>query len=109
MAGEKFPWGEIILKDAVRAATWGIVLVIIMTIFLAFIKQNIKEAIDFGAKRAVYETVRYATDPYLIGKGKQLIKEGVEYSVEKAGNKYREVLTETLQAAHTVAPEIKKE
>ena len=109
MAEGKFPWGEIILKDAVRAATWGIVLVIIMAIFLAFIKQNIKEAIDFGAKRAVYETVRYATDPYLIGKGKQLIKEGVEYSIEKAGNKYREVIAETLRAAQTGSPGMKKE
>ena len=73
------------------------------------VKQNVKEAIDFGAKRVVFEAVRYATDPFLIGKGKQLIKEGVEYSIERAGNKYRDVLNETLQAAHPENAEMKKQ
>jgi len=99
MAEEKFSWVEIILKEGVRAATWGIVLLVIMAVFLFFVKQDIKDAIDFGAKRAVFEAVRYGTDPFLIGKGKQLVKEGVEYSIERAGDKYREVLVETLQSA----------
>lgn len=109
MAEAKFPWGETILKDAVRAATWGIVLLIILSAFLSLIKQDVKEAIDFGAKRAVYEAVRYATDPFLIGKGKQLIKEGIEYSVERAGDKYKAVLVETLQTAHAKNVETKKQ
>ena len=109
MAERKFSWGEMVLKDAVRAATWGIVLLIISSVFLFVVKQNVKEAIDFSAKRVVFEAVRYATDPFLIGKGKQLIKEGVEYSIERAGNKYRDVLAETLQAAHPENAEMKKQ
>ena len=108
MAEEKFPWVEIILKEGVRAATWGIVFLVIVTVFLFFVKQDIKDAIDFGAKRAVFEAVRYGTDPFLIGKGKQLIKEGVEYSIDMAGDKYREVLVETLQSAQVKSAEIKK-
>lgn len=64
-----------------------------------FTKQEIKEGIDFGAKRTAYEAVRYATDPYLIGKGKQLVKEGIEYSVDKAGERYKQILKETMEAA----------
>ena len=110
MAEEKFSWVEIVLKEGVRAATWGIVLLVIMIAFLSFIKKDIKEAIDFSAKRAVFEAVRYGTDPFLIGKGKQLIKEGVEYSIDRAGDKYREVLVETLQYAQVKSAEtVKKE
>jgi hypothetical protein len=108
MVEEKFSWVDIVLKEGIRAATWGIVLTIIMTAFLFFVKQNIKEAIDFSTKRAVLEAVRYGTDPFLIGKGKQLIKEGLEYSIDRAGNKYREVLVETLQSAQVISAEKKK-
>jgi|GEM_PF-2428720 hypothetical protein len=108
MAEEKFSWLEIILKEGVRAATWGIVLLVIMVGFLSFVKQDIREAIDFGAKRTVLEAMRYATDPFLIGKGKQLIKEGVEYSIDRTGDKLRQVLVETLQSAQVESAGVKK-
>ena len=98
MAEEKIDWAQLVLKEAIRAGTWGIVLLIILVVFLSAVKRDIKEAIDFGAKRAVFEATSYATDPYLIGKGKQLFKEGIEYSVEKAGAKYKAIIQETMPA-----------
>ena len=109
MAEEKIAWVQIILKEAVRAGTWGIVLFVIFSIFLATIKQNVKEAIDFGAKQAVYEAVRYATDPFLIGKGKQLVKEGIEYTLDKAGEKYQDVIVEAIETARIKSGEAPKE
>ena len=109
MAEEKIAWVQIILKEAVRAGTWGIVLLMIFGIFLAAVRQNVKEAIDFGAKRAVLEAVRYATDPFLIGKGKQLVKEGIEYSLDKAGEKYQDVIVEAIETARIKSGEAPKE
>ena len=73
MAEEKMDMKSVIVKEAVRAAIWGGVFLIVMAIFMSAVKQSIKEGIDFGVKRAVYEAVRYGTDPYLIGKVKQLV------------------------------------
>jgi len=95
MAEKQIDWVDVILKDVVRAATWGIILLVILTLFLNVVKQDIKEAIDFGAKRIVYEAVRFGTDPFLIGKGKQLVKEGIEYSVDTAGRRYKKILNQT--------------
>ncbi|MBW2029998.1 MAG: hypothetical protein JRH06_13905 [Deltaproteobacteria bacterium] len=102
MADEKISWGKLIIKDAVRAATWSVVVLIVLSIFLLFVKQEVKQGIDFGAKRAVSEAVKYATDPYLVGKGKQLVKEGIEYTVDKVGDRYQQILLETIRATQTM-------
>ncbi|MBW2066993.1 MAG: hypothetical protein JRJ03_18955 [Deltaproteobacteria bacterium] len=109
MTDEKVSWGRLIIKDAVRAATWSVVVLIVLSIFLLFLKQEIKQGIDFGAKRAVSEVVKYATDPYLVGKGKQLVKEGIEYTVEKVGDRYQQILIETIKATREMQTQAKKE
>ena len=102
MANEKISWGRIILKDAVRAAVWSVVILIVFSIFLSLIKGEVKEAIDFSAKQVALVTVSYATNPYLIGKGKQLVKEGIEYTVDKVGDRYEQILIETMKAAQAM-------
>ncbi|MBW1998779.1 MAG: hypothetical protein JRJ29_12540 [Deltaproteobacteria bacterium] len=109
MTDEKVSWGKLIIKDAVRAATWSVVVLIVLSIFLFSIKQEIKEGIDFGAKRAVSEVVKYATDPYLVSSGKQLIKEGIEYTVDKVGERYQQILMETIKATRATQAQAKKE
>ena len=108
MAEEKIAWGQVILKEAVRAGTWGIVLLVIFGTFLAVVRQNVKEAIDFGAKRVVLEAARYATDPFLIGKGKQLVKEGIEYSLDKAGQTYKAIIVDVNETARMKSGESPK-
>ena len=85
----------VIIKEAVRASIWGGIFLIVMTIFMSAIKQNIKEGIDFGLNRVAAEAKKIATDPYLIGKAKQLVKEGIEYSLDSAGNKYVEAIVKS--------------
>lgn len=68
--------GRLFVHEAVKAGTWGIVFLIIMGMFIFSIKQDIKEGIAYGIDRAYTRAVMIGTDPYLIGKVKQLIKEG---------------------------------
>lgn len=68
--------GRLFVQEAVKAGTWGIVFLIIMGMFVFSIKQDIKEGIAYGIDRAFTRAVMIGTDPYLIGKVKQLIKEG---------------------------------
>ena len=95
MSEKEIGLGRLIVREAVRAATWGIVLLVILGIFLSTMKQDIREGISYGVDRVVAQAARYATDPALIGKTKQLIKEGIEYTLTKASREAKEVLTET--------------
>jgi hypothetical protein len=72
--------GRLFVQEAVKAGTWGIVFLIIMGMFIFSIKQDIKEGIAYGIDRAYTRAVMIGTDPYLIGKVRQLIKEGAEPS-----------------------------
>ena len=86
---------QLIFREAVRAGIWGITFLVVAGLFIIAIKQEIKEGVDYTVKRFTYEMVTYATDPYIIGKAKQLVKEGIEYSLDKAGNKYEAVMVQT--------------
>ncbi|MBU2498349.1 MAG: hypothetical protein KKE57_05575 [Proteobacteria bacterium] len=106
MSEKEMSLGRLFVREAVRAATWGIILLIIMGIFITSIKQDIKEGIAYGVDRAVHRAAYYALDPALIGKTKQLIKEGIEYTMTKASKEAKEVLEET--SAEPRAQEQKK-
>ena len=106
MSGKEMGLGRLIVREAFRAATWGIVLLVILGIFISTMKQDIKEGIAYGVDRAVAQAARYATDPALIGKTKQLIKEGIEYTMTKASKEAKVVLSET--SAQPAAQEQKK-
>ena len=68
--------GRVFLRELMRAIPWGAVLMIFLLIFMAIIKQDVKEAIDFTAKRARIEAKGLISDPEV----KQDIKEAVEYT-----------------------------
>jgi len=42
----------------------------------------VKEGIEFGLNRVATEAKQIATDPYIIGKSKQLAKEGIDFGVK---------------------------
>ena len=77
--------GRLFVQEAIKAGTWGFIFLLIMGMFITSIKQDIKEGIAYGMDRLVTQVVVYATNPYLIGKTKQLVKEGIEFSLKRAG------------------------
>ena len=86
--------GRLFVQEIVRAGTWGIIFLIVMGMFLTTIKQDIKEGIAYGVERIATQVTVQATDPYLIGKAKQLIKEGIEYSLKKASAEFTGITVE---------------
>jgi len=84
MSGKEISLGRLFVQEAVKAGTWGFIFLLIMGMFITSIKQDIKEGIAYGMDRLVTQVVVYATNPYLIGKTKQLVKEGIEFSLNKA-------------------------
>jgi hypothetical protein len=103
MEEKQISLGRLFVQEVIRAGTWGIVLLLILGMFMLSIKQEIKEGIAFGVDRVVNEAVMVATDPYLIGKSKQLIKEGIEYTLAKTSGEIRGILND-----YTVEIEIEK-
>ena len=94
MSEKQIGLGRLFIEEAIRAGAWGAVSLLVMAVFITAIKQDIKEGIDFGMDRFISEVVFLATDPALVEKTKQLVKEGIEYSVTKAAQGAREVLRE---------------
>ena len=92
MAENQISLGRLFLQEVIRAGSWGIVLLLVFGICMLSIKQEIKEGIAYSVDRVVNETVMVATDPYLIGKSKQLIKEGIEYTLTKTTKEIRGIL-----------------
>ena len=84
----------VIIKEAVRASIWGGIFLIVMTIFMSAIKQNIKEGIDFGLKSVATEAKQAAIDPELIGKTKQLVKEGIEFGLNRVAAEAKKIATD---------------
>jgi hypothetical protein len=98
MSEKEISLGRLIVQEAVKAATWSIILLVSLGIFISTMKQDIREGIAYGVDRVVAQAVRHATDPALIGKTKQLIKEGIEYTLNKASKEAKGVLAETPSA-----------
>ena len=78
--------GRVFLRELMRAIPWGVVLMIFLLIFMAFVKQDIKEAIDFTAQRATIEIKDFISDPEV----KQDLKEAVEYTRKQFEKKAEE-------------------
>lgn len=94
MGEKQISMGRLFVQELIRAGTWGIVLLFILGMFMLSIKQEIKEGIAYGVERVASEAVMVGTNPYLIGKSKQLIKEGIEYALAKASREVRGILND---------------
>jgi hypothetical protein len=94
MGENQISLGRLFVQELIRAGTWGIVLLFILGIFMLSIKQEIKEGIAYGVQRVAGEAVMVGTNPYLIGKSKQLIKEGIEYTLAKTSREIRGILND---------------
>jgi hypothetical protein len=103
MGENKISLGRLFVQELIRAGTWGIVLLFILGMFMLSFKQEIKEGIAYGVERVANEAVMVGTNPYLIGKSKQLIKEGIEYTLAKTSKEIRGILND-----YTVGIEIER-
>jgi hypothetical protein len=95
MSEKEISLGRLFVQEAVRAGTWGLVLLLVMGMFLMTIKQEIKEGIAYSVDRMIATTINEATDPALLRDTKEALKKGVEYSVTMAGSEVRKILAET--------------
>ncbi|MGD2124890.1 MAG: hypothetical protein PVG99_02350 [Desulfobacteraceae bacterium] len=95
MSEKEIGLGRLFVQEAIKAGTWGFILLLVMGIFLLSVKQDIKEGIAYSVDRVASKSMLYATNPVLIGKTKQLIKEGIEYTLTKASREAKAVLAET--------------
>jgi hypothetical protein len=103
MAETHIRMSRLFIQEAVKAGTWGAVFLLIVAIFITAVKQDIKEGIAYGIDRLVSEVVGVGTNPVLIGRTKQLFKGGIEYSVAKAAQGARQVITEAKMDVKTQA------
>lgn len=92
MSEKEISLGRLFVQEAIKAGTWGFIFLLIMGMFITSIKQDIKEGIAYGVDRLVTQVVFFATNPYLIGKTKQLVKKGIEFSLKRAGEQARIVI-----------------
>ena len=82
--------GLVFLRELVRASSWGIMTLVVVTILLIGGKQNIKEAIDFAFKRAIGEALAVVYNPQV----KQDVKEAIEFLSEQSSRQARYLLAD---------------
>ena len=77
----------VVVRELVKATSWGAVFLLAVIILLVGEKQNIKEAIDFSFKRGAYYIIN---DPNV----KQDIKEAIDFMSEQSTRQIRRLLAD---------------
>jgi hypothetical protein len=95
MSENEIGLGRLFIREAVRAATWGVVLLVVMGMFLNSIKQDIREGIAYGASRFFQEAATFAGDADVMALTKQLVKGGVQFTLTAAAKEARGLLKES--------------
>lgn len=81
--------GQVFLREIFRAGAWGVVLVIVFFIFLAGMRSNIKNAIDFTIKQSVIEMKSLAYDKHFFHGVKKNIKKGIEFAATTTKKEFK--------------------
>ncbi len=92
--------GTIFVRHLVMAIPWGIILLVVFFITAVGIKQQVKEAMQYGIRTAIYTTGNFAFDYHTIVPVKQNIKEGVEFVAKTTKNELKKFLND---------PQVKKD
>jgi len=87
-------FGSIFLRHLAMAIPWGIILLVVFVIMAVGIKQQLKEAIQYGVKTTIYEASSYAYNYHTVVPVKQNIKEGVEFVARTARNEVKNLLND---------------
>ncbi|MBW1613247.1 MAG: hypothetical protein JRF08_00085 [Deltaproteobacteria bacterium] len=83
---------QLFVRNLVMAIPWGIILLLVVFIAAVGIKQQVKEAMQYGIRTAIYTTGNFAFDYNTIVPVKQNIKEGVEFVAKTTKNEIKNLL-----------------
>ena len=85
---------QLFVKNLVMAIPWGIILLVVFFITSIGAKQQIKEAIQYGARTAIHESRNIAFGYNVVVPVKQNIKEGIEFAGKTAKKELRNLLND---------------
>lgn len=91
---------QLFVKNLVMAIPWGIIFFVVLLIALIGAKQQLKEAIQYGARTAIYESRNIGFDYNLVVPVKKNIKEGIEFAGETVKRELKNLLRD---------PQVKKD
>jgi len=79
---------DIMIRETARALPWGVMLLVVIAISGTWIKQEVKEAIEFTAGTAVHQAQQVLLDTPTFVRIKQNAKEAIQYATHNAANEY---------------------
>lgn len=91
---EENGFAKLFLRHLFMAIPWGIIFLIVFFIASIGIKQQIKEGVEFGLRKAVYETRNFAFRYDTVVPVKQNIKEGIEFLAKTAKDGLKDFLSD---------------
>ncbi|MBW2006116.1 MAG: hypothetical protein JRI72_16245 [Deltaproteobacteria bacterium] len=86
--------GNIFVRHLVMAIPWGIIFLVVFLIASIGVKQQIKEAIQFGAKTAISESRNAAFGYHMVVPVKQNVKEGMEFAAKTVKRELKNLLND---------------
>ena len=91
---EENGFAKLFLRHLFMAIPWGIIFLIVFFIASIGIKQQIKEGVEFGLGKAIYETGNFAFRYDTVVPVKQNIKEGIEFLAKTAKDGLKDFLSD---------------
>jgi len=84
--------GTIFMREVARATPWGLMIIVVVLICLGFFNYTGKKLISYAQQNAANTVRQIATDQVFVEGVKRNIKEGIEYTLTKAGWEIRSIL-----------------
>jgi len=88
-------YSELMLQETVKVIPWGIMLLIVVLIGSSWIKQDVKEGIEFTVQTTADKAKSIVLDSSVITPLKQNIKEAVEFAMKTAISEAKNAVLDT--------------
>lgn len=82
-------------REAIRAVPWGVMLLVVILIGGAWLKQEVKEGIEFTSRTVVRDVKVAVLDPGVFMPLKQNAKEAIEFTARAAMQEAKSAVLET--------------
>ncbi len=83
---------KVFLRHLVMAIPWGIMVLLVLFIAAAGMKQPLKKAVGYGMRTAVHETADYVLESKNFVPAKQNMKEAIEFVALTASDEVKDFL-----------------
>lgn len=80
--------GTIMLREMARAIPWGVMLLIVFLVAGVFLKQEVKESVEYSLKTVIQESKQALLSPEVFIAVKQNAKEAIQYATKEAAGGY---------------------